>query len=226
MAAASARSESLIGNLSFGQEISVTEPKLPRRVVFITGATSGIGRACAEHLASRGWRVFGAGRRASASTTISGIEMLPIDVDDAVSVRACVDAVLDKAGRLDAVINNAGFSTRGAVEDTAIEDAKAQFETNFFGILRVCQAVLPALRAGGGGHIVNISSLAGLVGVPFTGLYSASKFALEGVSESLRTRDAPIRHTCRNRRTRRLSIGNQRQTSYLHVEGQRLSDRV
>jgi short-subunit dehydrogenase len=93
---------------------------------------------------------------------------------------------------LDAVINNAGFSTRGAVEDTTIEAAKAQFETNFFGVLRVCQAVLPALRAGGGGYIINISSLAGLVGVPFTGLYSASKFALEGASESLRLETRPF----------------------------------
>ena len=180
----------------------MADPTSPRKVVLITGATAGIGQACAEHLASRGWRVFGAGRRATASITSSGIEMLPIDVDDEASVRTCVDAILGKTGRLDAVINNAGFSSRGAVEDTTIEAAKAQFETNFFGVLRVCRAVLPALRASGGGYIINISSLAGLVGLPFTGLYSASKFALEGVSESLRTRGASIRGTCGARRTR------------------------
>ena len=170
----------------------MADPTSPRKVVLITGATAGIGQACAQYLASCGWRVFGAGRRATASTTSSGIEMLPIDVDDEASVRTCVDAILGKTGRLDAVINNAGFSTRGAVEDTTIEAAKAQFETNFFGVLRVCRAVLPALRASGGGYIINISSLAGLVGLPFTGLYSASKFALEGVSESLRRESRPF----------------------------------
>jgi len=170
----------------------VAEPASPARVVLITGATSGIGRACAERLASSGWRVFGAGRRADAPGTGGAVEILPMDVDDESSVRACVETVLRRAGRIDAVINNAGFSTRGAIEDTPIEDAKAQFETNFFGVLRVCRAVLPALRASGGGHIVNISSLAGLVGLPFTGLYSASKFALEGVSESLRLETRPF----------------------------------
>lgn len=108
--------------------------------------------------------------------------MVEMDVDDEASVHTAVAAVVTKAGRLDAVINNAGFSMRGAVEDTAIVEAKAVFETNFFGVLRVCRAVMPALRAGGGGYIVNISSLAGIVGLPFSGLYCASKFALEGLS--------------------------------------------
>jgi short-subunit dehydrogenase len=84
------------------------------------------------------------------------------------------------------VVNNAGISIMGSVEDTSIEEAKAQLETNFFGVLRVCRATLPVLRRQGGGHVVNISSLAGIIGLPFSGLYSASKFALEGVSESLR----------------------------------------
>jgi NADP-dependent 3-hydroxy acid dehydrogenase YdfG len=153
------------------------------RVVLITGATSGIGQACAQHLASAGWRVFGTGRSVPpASTTEGRIEMVEMDVDDEASVHTAVAAVVTKAGRLDAVINNAGFSMRGAVEDTAIVEAKAVFETNFFGVLRVCRAVMPALRAGGGGYIVNISSLAGIVGLPFSGLYCASKFALEGLS--------------------------------------------
>lgn len=163
------------------------------RVVLITGATSGIGRACAARLASAGWRVFGTGRSAhSINTTDSRVELVAMDVDDEASVRAGVAAVLAKAGRLDAVVNNAGFSLMGAVEDTNIEEAKAQFETNFFGVLRVCREALPALRAGGGGYIVNISSLAGIVGLPFSGLYSASKFALEGVSESLRLETRPF----------------------------------
>jgi NAD(P)-dependent dehydrogenase (short-subunit alcohol dehydrogenase family) len=112
--------------------------------------------------------------------------MIPMDVDNDRSVTEGVDCVLAKAGRVDAVINNAGWGLMGAIEDTSIEEAKAQMETNFFGALRVCRAVLPVMRRQGHGYIVNISSLAGIVGLPFSGMYSASKFALEGLSESLR----------------------------------------
>jgi short-subunit dehydrogenase len=112
--------------------------------------------------------------------------MIAMDVDDDQSVDRAVREVLSAAGRLDAVVNNAGFGILGAVEDTSLEEAKAQMETNFFGVLRVCRAVLPTMRRQGRGHIINISSLAGIVGLPFNGLYSASKFALEGLSESLR----------------------------------------
>ncbi len=164
----------------------------PKKVVLVTGATSGIGLACAERLAEAGWRVFGTGRAVSEHKTSRGVEMIRMDVDDEESVNAGVANVLAKAGRLNAVVNNAGFPMMGAVEDTAIEEAKAQFETNFFGVLRVCRASLPALRAAGGGHIVNISSLAGVVGLPFSGLYSASKFALEGLSESMRLETRPF----------------------------------
>jgi len=127
--------------------------------------------------------------------------MLPIDVDDEVSVRTCVDGILSKAARLDAVINNAGFSTRGAIEDTTIEAAKAQFETNFFGVLRVCQAVLPALRAGGGGYIINISSLAGLSDCHLRDFTARANSRLKGQRKSS-TRGAPIRGACGARRTR------------------------
>jgi len=163
-----------------------------KKVVLVTGATSGIGKACAEHLAASGWQVFGTGRNPSASAPTDSVHMIAMDVDDESSVRDGVAQVVAKAGRLDAVVNNAGYSLMGAVEDTAIAEAKAQFETNFFGVLRVCQAALPALRATGGGHIVNVSSLAGIVGLPFSGLYSATKFALEGVSESLRHEVRPF----------------------------------
>jgi NAD(P)-dependent dehydrogenase (short-subunit alcohol dehydrogenase family) len=118
--------------------------------------------------------------------------MITMDVDDDVSVRAGVETLLSKAGRLDAVVNNAGFSLMGPIEDTSTDEAKAQMETNFFGVLRVCRATLPALRQQGGGHIVNVSSLAAVVGLPFSGLYSASKFALEGLSESLRHETRPF----------------------------------
>jgi NAD(P)-dependent dehydrogenase (short-subunit alcohol dehydrogenase family) len=157
-----------------------------QKVVLITGASSGIGQACAEHLARNGWRVFGTSRNPSAASAKASFEMLTMDVEDENSVRQGVDTVVARAGRIDAVVNNAGISIMGAVEDTSIEEAKAQFETNFFGVLRVCRATLPILRRQEGGHIVNISSLAGLIGLPFSGMYSASKYALEGVSESLR----------------------------------------
>ena len=109
-----------------------------------------------------------------------------MDVTDDDSVRRGVAAVLDRAGQIDAVLNNAGTAVLGSVEDTSIDEARAQLDTNFFGALRVCRAVVPAMRAQGSGYIVNVSSLAGIIGLPFSGLYSASKFALEGMTESLR----------------------------------------
>jgi NAD(P)-dependent dehydrogenase (short-subunit alcohol dehydrogenase family) len=157
------------------------------KVVLVTGASTGIGRCCAEHLAARGFRVFGTSRRpAELAGQPSGVEMIAMDVDNDESVAAGVRAVLDRAGRIDAVVNNAGWGLMGAVEDTSIAEAKAQLETNFFGALRVCHEVLPLLRRQGGGHIINVSSIGGIVGLPFSGMYSASKFALEGLSEALR----------------------------------------
>jgi NAD(P)-dependent dehydrogenase (short-subunit alcohol dehydrogenase family) len=174
--------------------MSVANPLVTgQKVVLITGATSGIGQACAAHLAGRGWRVFGTRRGSSAGTpTGAPFEMITMDVDDDASVQAGVDALLAKTGRLDAVVNNAGISLMGPIEDTATDEAKAQMETNFFGVLRVCRATLPPLRKQGGGHIINVSSLAAVVGLPFSGLYSASKFALEGMTESLRHETWPF----------------------------------
>jgi len=155
-----------------------------RRVVLVTGASSGIGKVCAEHLPGKGYRVFGAQR--SSPGLHSGVETITMDVDDDQSVKTAVDALLAKVGRIDVVINNAGFALMGSIEDTSIEEARRQMETNFFGALRVIRAVLPAMREQRDGLIINISSLAGVLGLPFSGLYSASKFALEGLSETLR----------------------------------------
>jgi NAD(P)-dependent dehydrogenase (short-subunit alcohol dehydrogenase family) len=164
-----------------------------RRVVLITGASSGIGKTCAEYLARRGWRVFGTQRRPPGGVRPDApFEMVAMDVDCDSSVDEAVRLVHGKAGRLDAVVNNAGISLMGAIEDISIGEAKAQLETNFFGVLRVCRAVLPIMRQQGGGHIVNISSLAGIVGLPYSGMYSASKFALEGVSQALRLEVKPF----------------------------------
>jgi len=115
-----------------------------------------------------------------------------MDVDDDASVASAVAGVMQRAGRVDAVINSAGWALMGPIEETSIAEARAQMETNFFGVLRVCLAVLPIMRAQKSGYIVNISSLAGVFGNPFSGLYSASKFAVEGLSESLRFETRPF----------------------------------
>jgi len=161
-----------------------------RRVVLITGASSGIGQACATYLYQRGYRVFGTSRHPPISGDVS-FEMIQMDVDSDASVEQGIDFILKRAGRLDIVVNNAGFGIAGSVEDTGIDEAKAQFETNFFGVLRVCRAALPIMRQQRSGYIVNVSSLAGQVGIPFQGLYSASKFAVEGLTEALRTEVRP-----------------------------------
>lgn len=169
------------------------------RVALVTGATSGIGRSCAEHLQQRGWRVYGAGRSAppaDSSPPDDGACDRPIliatDVDDDTSVRSAVEFVVQREGRLDAVVNNAGFAAAGAIEETSLEEARAQFETNFFGVMRVCRAALPHMRRQGSGCIVNVASVAGRIGIPFHGLYSASKFALEGMTEALRIEVRPF----------------------------------
>jgi NAD(P)-dependent dehydrogenase (short-subunit alcohol dehydrogenase family) len=159
------------------------------RVVLITGASSGIGKICAEHLQGRGFRVYGASRTAPSSD--SDYQHIRVDVNDDASVTAGVDAIVAREGRIDVVINCAGFGIAGSVEDTSLDEAKAQFETNFFGVLRVCKAVLPTMRRQKSGLIINISSIAGVVSLPFQGFYSAGKFALEGMTEALRMEVLP-----------------------------------
>ncbi len=156
------------------------------RVVLITGASSGIGKACAERLADEGDRVYGTSRHPGQEATGSWPRLITMDVDDDESVAAAVEEVVQAQGQLDVVVNNAGFGIAGAVEDTSIEEAKALFETNLFGVMRVCRAVLPLMRERRQGTIVNISSLGGRIGLPYQGLYSATKFALEGLTEALR----------------------------------------
>ena len=148
--------------------------------VLVTGASSGIGQATARLLADRGFTVFGTARK-PAATKQDGVTMVPLDVRSDDSVRFCVAEV----GKIDVLVNNAGYSLTGATEETSIEEAKAQFETNFFGLVRMVNAVLPGMRAARAGKIVNISSLAGNTAIPFSGFYSASKFAVEGYSEAL-----------------------------------------
>lgn len=165
------------------------------RVVLVTGASSGIGRVCAEYLATRGFRVYGTSRQAgwpAADTPLQSLTMIPMDVTSERSVTQAVEWLLAREGRIDIVLNNAGFGIAGAVEDCSIEEAQRQFDTNFFGLLRVCRAVLPAMRQQRSGHLINVSSIGGLISIPFQGLYSASKFAVEGLTESLRMELRPF----------------------------------
>ena len=163
-----------------------------QEVVLITGASSGIGQSTARLLAKQGFSVFGTSRKPSGIDAIPGVEVLPLDVRLDESVDACLEAVLKQAKRLDIVINNAGYELGGAIEETTLEEVKAQFETNFYGVVRMIKAVLPIMRRQGKGQIINISSLAGLATVPFLGVYSASKFALEGYTERLRHEVKPF----------------------------------
>lgn len=160
-------------------------------VAVVTGASSGIGEAIARQLAAAGFRVFGASRTAPADHG-SEFEHVTIDVRDDASVRDGIDEILRAAGRIDVLVNNAGYLCAGAIEEISVDDAKAQFETNFFGVVRLSLAVLPGMRERQAGHIITVSSLAGLVPVPFWGHYNASKFAVEGLMETLRHEVRPF----------------------------------
>lgn len=155
-----------------------------RRVAIISGASSGIGAACANELARQGWRVYGGRRLASPSNGL--VNSISLDVTDDASVRTAVAEVLRNESRIDLLVNNAGIAVAGALEETPLADARSLLEVNFFGAMRLTQAVLPVMRSQRSGLIVNMSSLGGLFGLPFQAMYSASKFALEGMSESLR----------------------------------------
>jgi NAD(P)-dependent dehydrogenase (short-subunit alcohol dehydrogenase family) len=165
-----------------------------QKSVLITGATDGLGKATAILLAQRGYRVFAAGRSAEKRAQLDALareknlplETLELDVCDEASVQQAVAAVLAKAGAIDVLFNNAGVNFSAAVEDLRMEDWRRQFETNFFGVLRVTQAVVPHMRERKQGRIVMMSSVSGFVTAPTQGAYSSSKFALEAMSNALR----------------------------------------
>jgi NAD(P)-dependent dehydrogenase (short-subunit alcohol dehydrogenase family) len=163
-----------------------------QKVVLVTGASSGVGQATARVLAHKGYKVFGTSRQPLGVALTPNVEMLALDVRDDESVAACLQAVISKEGRLDVLVNNAGYELAGAFEEVSLDEAKAQFETNFFGVIRMIKAVLPLMRRQGHGQIINISSLSGLSPIPFMGIYSASKFALEGYTEALRVEVKPF----------------------------------
>lgn len=155
------------------------------KVILITGASSGIGKASAEYLAKRGHTVFGTSRYPGSYEKPGKYTMLQMDVTDTDSIQTAVNRIIEDKDKIDVLINNAGFGIAGAMEDTSIDKAKEQFETNFFGTVRLIKSVLPIMHKQNSGLIINISSIGGLIGLPFQSMYSASKFAIEGLTESL-----------------------------------------
>ena len=151
----------------------------PRALV--TGCSTGIGRATARELTARGWDVVATARRIESVEDLEVARTLALDVDSDVSVAAARAEV----GPVDLLVNNAGFGIEGPVEEVPLEDVRRAFETNFFGAARMIQAFLPAMREQGSGAIVNVTSVAGVVAPPLGGFYSATKFALEALSEAL-----------------------------------------
>src|SRR5436309_3344468 len=158
---------------------------LKNKITLVTGVSSGIGREIAQLLAERGARVFGTVRNPRSASSIHGVELVSMDVTEDASVNAAVHGIEQKAGPVQLLVNNAGYSFMGALEETSIEEARQQFETNFFGVLRVTNAVLAGMRKQGYGQIVNISSVLGFLPAPYWGIYAASKHAIEGYTETL-----------------------------------------
>ena len=160
--------------------------KLPNdRVALITGASSGFGNLTALTLSKNGFRVFGTSRRPTTENE-NGVEMLQLDVSSDESARRCVSNALQKAGRIDILVNNAGQVLTGALEETSLDEARTHFETNFFGTVRMVNAILPGMRKRRSGQIINVASMAATFPMPFEGYYAAAKAALMKYTEALR----------------------------------------
>jgi NAD(P)-dependent dehydrogenase (short-subunit alcohol dehydrogenase family) len=163
-------------------------------VALITGASSGIGASSALRLAELGFTVYAGARRVDRMAALEphGIRVLSLDVTDDASMTSAVDCILGETGRLDVLVNNAGYGSYGAVEDVPLDEARRQFEVNVFGLARLTQLVLPTMRAQGSGRIINISSVGGKIYEALGAWYHATKFAVEGFSDSLRLELAPF----------------------------------
>ncbi len=153
------------------------------KVILITGASSGIGAVTATYLSENGFQVYGTSRNLKQENL--NFEMLKLDVLDRSSIDRAVDHILEKEGKIDVLINNAGMGITGAIEETPIEEMRKVFQTNFFGTLEVIQSVTPHMRNQGSGLIINVTSIAGYMGLPFRGIYSATKGSLEIAAEAL-----------------------------------------
>lgn len=156
------------------------------KVVLITGASSGLGRATAQYLVDQGFTVFGTSRNPDKYTDSFSFPLLPLEITDSKSIQKCVDEVLHKTGRIDVLVNNAGLGITGPMEEIEAQAVAANFATNCFGPLQMAQAVLPFMRDQKKGLIINITSIAGAMGLPFRGVYCASKSAFSIMTETLR----------------------------------------
>lgn len=184
----SAKRFELLGKVPHLVAIDLCRNNQMKKVVLITGASSGIGRETAIQLARNGYTVYGTARRKDKLGSLSshGVRILEMDVTDDHSMMSGVQEIIAAEGRIDILINNAGFGSYGSVEDVSLDDARYQLEVNLFGAARLIQLVLPQMRQNKWGKIVNISSIGGKIATPFGGWYHASKFAIEGLSDALR----------------------------------------
>lgn len=164
------------------------------KVILITGASSGIGFDAAQTLARQGHKIYAAARRTELMEPLKadGIMPLSLDVTDEESMQRCVQSVLDKEGRIDVLVNNAGYGWFGSIETTPMEEARRQLEVNVFGLSRMCQLVLPAMRRQGKGRIINTASIAGKMVLLYGGWYNVSKFSVEALSDALRMEVKPF----------------------------------
>lgn len=163
-----------------------------RKVVLITGCSTGIGRDLARHLSEAGYEVVATARNMHSLTELPAAMKLPLDVTDETSIQRAVTQTIEQLGRIDVLVNNAGYALMGALEEIHIVQVQQMFDVNVFGVLRMIRAVAPHMRADRAGRIINISSIAGKLSTPVNGAYSASKFALEGLSDALRVELEPF----------------------------------
>ena len=164
------------------------------KTAFVTGASAGIGEATARALLAAGYRVFAGARRLDrmAGLAAAGATLLKLDLTDDASIVAAIEAIKREAGRIDVVVNNAGYGSYGALEDVPLTEGRRQFEVNVFGLARLCQLALPMMRAQKSGRIVNVTSIGGKIWEPLGAWYHATKFAVEGLSDCLRVEVAPF----------------------------------
>jgi NAD(P)-dependent dehydrogenase (short-subunit alcohol dehydrogenase family) len=155
------------------------------RVALVTGGSSGIGRSICRVLTEKGVRVYGSSRKAKHGDTLDNFQLVGLDVTDPASIESAIQYIVEKEGTIDILVNNAGIGHAGPIEDASTEGVREIFETNVVGVFSMCKAIMPIMRENRSGYILNVSSLGGLIGLPFRGIYCSSKYAIEGFTETL-----------------------------------------